>query len=119
MLQGVAYGSVVCKVGHMPSMTCDCFGERFELEKVWVAQDISAGLKGQIQVWAREVNDVLHRSAAGRMVSEWAKKSECWAEVRAASFSPPASNITEVTSKGGALVESHVSTIFTYSIQGR
>jgi hypothetical protein len=74
--------------------------ERFELEKVWAAQDISAGLKGQIQVWAREVNDVLHRSAAGRMVSEWAKKSECWAEVRAASYSPPASNITEVTSKG-------------------
>lgn len=75
--------------------------ERFELEKVWVAQDISAGLKGQIQVWAREVNDVLHRSAAGRMVSEWAKKPECWAEVKAGNYSPHLGNITELGSKGG------------------
>jgi hypothetical protein len=76
-------------------------GERFELEKVWAAQDISQGLKGQIQVWAREVNDVLYRTAAGRMVSEWAKKPECWTAVKMAAYSPHATNITELVTRSG------------------
>ena len=36
----------------------------------------------QIQAWAAEVNKVLHDSAGGRMISEWAKKPECWEAVR-------------------------------------
>jgi hypothetical protein len=53
----------------------------------------------QIAVWSREVNDVLHRSAAGRMVSEWAKKEECKDAVFNADYSDVAEGIPEVRYK--------------------
>jgi hypothetical protein len=49
-----------------------------------------------MSVWAVEVNQVLHDTAAGRMISEWAKKPECWEAVAAAKYSPPAEGIPEV-----------------------
>jgi hypothetical protein len=42
------------------------------------------------------INDVLHRSANGRMISEWAKKPECWDVVRDAAYSEAAQGIPEV-----------------------
>jgi len=47
-------------------------------------------------VWAKEVNDVLHASAGGKMVSEWAKRPECKDAVMGASYSVAAANIPEV-----------------------
>jgi hypothetical protein len=32
--------------------------------------------------WAKQVDEALQVSAAGRMVSEWAKKQDCWEYVR-------------------------------------
>jgi hypothetical protein len=71
-------------------------GDRVDLDKIWLQQDISPGLRAQITTWSHEVNDVLHRSAAGRMVSEWAKKPECWEVVRAATYSVETGGIPEV-----------------------
>ena len=62
-------------------------GSRIDLDRIWAAQDLSPKLKQQIQEWAQEVNTVLHRSAAGRMISEWAKKPECWDIVRDSRYS--------------------------------
>lgn len=50
----------------------------------------------QIETWARQVSDVLHESARGRMISEWAKKQECRDIVFSASYSPVALGISEV-----------------------
>ena len=52
-------------------------GDRLMLEKIWERQSVSVELVSQISIWAIEVNAVLHRTANGRMISEWAKKPEC------------------------------------------
>lgn len=71
-------------------------GDQFDLDRVWLRQGISDELLAQIGIWAREVNEILHRTAGGRMVSEWAKKPECRDAVLSATYSEPATNIPEL-----------------------
>lgn len=71
-------------------------GDRFDLMQVWDRQSVSPELLEQLGVWAREVNEVLHRTAAGRMVSEWAKKSECHDAVFAERYSDSEPGIPEI-----------------------
>jgi hypothetical protein len=81
---------------YLVSLVADRLGHRISLERIWASQDISPGLRQQLQTWAPEVNSVLHGSANGKMVSEWAKKPECWEAVRSASYSPPGDDIPEL-----------------------
>ena len=78
------------------SLLSEKLGSRIDLDRIWAKQAVSPELLSQIAVWAKEVNDVLHASAGGRMVSEWAKRPECKAAVMAASYSVAASKIPEV-----------------------
>ena len=78
------------------SVLADKLGDRIDLERVWAKQAGSPELMEQIATWAREVNEVLHRTANGRMVSEWAKKPECRDAVLGATYSAAASGIPEV-----------------------
>lgn len=78
------------------SLLSEKLGHRIDLERVWNKQDVSPELLAQIAVWAKEVNDVLHASAGGKMVSEWAKRPECSEAVMSASYSAAATNIPEV-----------------------
>lgn len=71
-------------------------GARVDLDRIWAKQGLSPELLAQIATWAKEVNDVLHRTAGGRMISEWAKKSECREAVLGASYSAPAPGIPEL-----------------------
>lgn len=71
-------------------------GTRIDLEKIWNNQAVSSELLKQIEVWARQVSEILHESAGGRMISEWAKKPECKLAIFAATYSPVASGIPEV-----------------------
>lgn len=71
-------------------------GSRIDLDRIWLKQSLSPELLSQIAVWATEVNDTLHASAGGRMISEWAKRAECKEAVMSASYSAAASNIPEV-----------------------
>lgn len=71
-------------------------GDTLDLDRIWQQQAISARLQEQIQQWAREVNDALHASSGGRMISEWAKKVECWEAVLKTTLSVPHDNIPEV-----------------------
>ena len=71
-------------------------GSRLDLDRIWQEQEISDKLREQVQTWAREVNDTLHSTANGRMISEWAKKAECWDAMMARSLSPPLANIPEL-----------------------
>ena len=70
--------------------------QAFDFEQIWTRQDISPAFRVQLQTWAAEVSDVLNRTANGRMVSEWAKKPECWDAVKAAAYSPLDSSIPEL-----------------------
>jgi hypothetical protein len=81
---------------YLVSLIADRIGDRIDFEKIWINQDISAPLRGQLQTWASEVNSILHKSSEGRMISEWAKKPECWDAVRKASYSKVGESIPEV-----------------------
>lgn len=71
-------------------------GKRIELERIWSNQDVSPELRSQIARWAKEVNEVLHRTAVGRMVSEWAKKPECREAILGATYSAASEGLPEV-----------------------
>ena len=81
---------------YVVSLVANRLGEKLDFEKIWLMQDISQQLKCQIQTWATEVNKVLHDTSHGRMISEWAKKAECWDAVRLATYSAPVSDIPEI-----------------------
>lgn len=81
---------------YLVSLLADRVNHRFDLDKIWIRQDISPALRQQLQAWAIEVNDVLHRSSGGKMISEWAKKPECWDAVRSATYSPVGDAIPEL-----------------------
>lgn len=81
---------------YLVSVLADKLGERMDLDRIWNHQDISTQLRQQLEIWAEEVNAALHQSSGGRMISEWAKKPECWDRVRAAIYSKPLSGIPEV-----------------------
>jgi len=78
------------------SLLAEKVGNRIDLDRVWAQQALSPELLSQIAVWAKEVNDVLHASAGGRMVSEWAKRPECREAVMSASYSVLIASIPEV-----------------------
>ena len=71
-------------------------GSRIDLQRIWARQAVSPELLSQISVWAKEVNEVLHTTANGRMVSEWAKKPECKEAVMGARYMAHASDIPEL-----------------------
>lgn len=71
-------------------------GARLDLGKIWDRQAASPELLAQIAIWAKEVNDALHRTAGGRMISEWAKKPECREAVLSATYSAPSPGIPEL-----------------------
>lgn len=71
-------------------------GEQLSLDTIWERQAISPQLANQIVTWSDEVNAVLHESAKGRMISEWAKKSECWQVLLNHTWSVPEKGIPEL-----------------------
>jgi hypothetical protein len=72
---------------YLVSLAANLLGDRVDLEKIWALQGLSPELKQQLKIWASEINEVLHKTANGRMVSEWSKKSACWDAVRTAHYS--------------------------------
>jgi hypothetical protein len=71
-------------------------GDRISLDEIWDRQTISPQLGNQILAWSDEVNGVLHNGAKGRMISEWAKKRECWEGMLDHAWSAPDSHIPEL-----------------------
>jgi hypothetical protein len=81
---------------YLVSLLADRLGDRIDLDKIWLKQDISTTLRSQLQTWATEVNETLHKTSGGKMISEWAKKPECWDAVRMCSYSPVIDGISEL-----------------------
>ncbi|TRZ76187.1 MAG: abortive phage infection protein [Chitinophagaceae bacterium] len=71
-------------------------GNKIDFDLIWNKQDISPELRNQLQIWAKEINVVLHSSSGGRMISEWAKKQECWEIVKNSDYSETIYNIPEL-----------------------
>jgi len=64
-------------------------GGQLDLKQVWDNQCASAALEALLRNWSHPVADVLVSSAAGRNVTQWAKKAECWKAVMSATLSFP------------------------------
>lgn len=77
------------------SMIAVRFGDRLDLGRVWERQGVSHELLVQIAIWAQEVNEALHQTTSGRMISEWAKKPECRQAVLGREYSNPTPGIPE------------------------
>ena len=82
-------------VAYTVSIISVLLGEHFDFELVWKNQDVSPQFRRQAETWLREVGDALFSSADGKMISEWAKKPECWAVIKAKHYSVPSKSIPE------------------------
>lgn len=71
------------------------YGESFDLERVWNRQGVSPQFLEQVEIWSKEVNDRLHETANGRMISEWAKRPECKSAMFSRPFSAPSVDAPE------------------------
>lgn len=81
---------------YLVSMISLAYSSGIDLDKIWDQQDISEAFRSQIRVWAVEVSEALQKSANGRMISEWAKKEDCWATIRGLSLKPLVQFIPEI-----------------------
>ena len=79
------------------STTSKLIGEKINFDYIWKHQNISKELHDQMYVWSQQISDYLHQSSRGRMVSEWAKKQECWEIVSSKTYMPNKEDIPELT----------------------
>ena len=82
-------------VAYTVSIISVFLGERFDFDLVWKNQDVSPQFRRQAETWLREVGDALFSSADGKMISEWAKKPECWVAIKAKDYSVPSKSLPE------------------------
>lgn len=78
------------------SLLSEKLGHLIDLDRIWDKQAISQELLKQIAIWAKEVDEVLHTTSGGRMISEWAKKPECRDLVINANYSNRNEDIPEL-----------------------
>ncbi|MGF6494955.1 hypothetical protein ABIE56_003153 [Luteibacter sp. 621] len=83
-------------VVYLISTVAEQYGDVFDMDRVWNQQDISPSLRRQLQVWSKETHEALHQTAQGRMISEWAKRAECWDSLRRRTLSPVNGTIPEI-----------------------
>lgn len=55
---------------------------RLDLLAIWEHQSVSSSVSDTLESWMPRVLECLTSTAGIRNVTEWCKKSECWAEVR-------------------------------------
>ena len=57
-------------------------GGRLRLDLIWQRQSISEELETLMRVWSHAIDRQIQTSAAGRNVTEWAKKDACWSALK-------------------------------------
>lgn len=72
---------------YLVSIVSDRLGDRLNLDRIWDRQDLSKELVRQLETWALEVETALRSNAGARMISEQAKRPECWEAMRRHRFS--------------------------------
>lgn len=81
---------------YLVALVAKNYDSQVDLMRIWEQQGVSLGMKDQLRVWAKEVNEALHATSNGRMISEWAKKEECWRENQRVSLSALTTSIPEL-----------------------
>ncbi|MFN8613974.1 MAG: AIPR family protein [Vulcanimicrobiota bacterium] len=62
---------------------------KIDLNAVWSRQTPSPALEQSIRDWTPRIYDCLVATAAGRNVTEWCKKPDCWAAVQELPLTAP------------------------------
>lgn len=57
-------------------------GGKLRLDLIWQRQSLSNDLEALLRTWSHAVDRQIQSSAAGRNVTEWAKKEACWTALR-------------------------------------
>jgi hypothetical protein len=81
---------------YLVSLVAYTYDGRIDLDRIWDQQDISEALKSQLRKWAVQVHKALTDSSGGRMISEWAKKRECWEAMQGVLLSQSDSALPEI-----------------------
>ena len=81
---------------HLVSLLAEKLGDRIDLERIWQNQDLSPQLRALLASWAPEVNRIMMLGSNGKLLSEWAKKSECWDQVKMGTYSSDVEGIPEM-----------------------
>lgn len=68
---------------------------KMDFEKIWQKQDVSQQLRNLIGKFAQEVYKMMLLRGEGKLLSEWAKKKECWIDVQKGNYKIPNSAIPE------------------------
>lgn len=55
---------------------------RLRLDLIWQRQSLSDELETLLRIWSHGIDRQIQSSAAGRNVTEWAKKEACWTALR-------------------------------------
>lgn len=85
---------------HLVSTIAEKLGSRIDFDKIWQNQEISSPFKALIAQWAPEVNNIMTKGSNGKLLSEWAKKNECWAQVKSGNYPLPSTTIPEIMNTG-------------------
>lgn len=64
-------------------------GKSLDLRLVWEEQELSSLFDAAIANWVGQVNEAILETAAGRNVTEWCKKEECWRRLRSLKLGIP------------------------------
>lgn len=83
-------------VAYTVAVVSEKLGSSIDWNRIWDRQSLSPELLSQIATWAKEVNQVLHSTSGGRMVSEWAKRPECKDAVLRSAYSVAAPGIPDL-----------------------
>jgi len=59
---------------------------RLDLYKIWRAQSVSANMADLLYSLMVQVEDYIKENAPGSLYGEWAKKEECWQEIKKKKF---------------------------------
>jgi AIPR protein len=70
--------------------------QRIDLDRIWREQDIAPVLAETIQTASRLVHACIISPPAGRNVTEWCKKEECWDRVKGIELELPQAMVNEL-----------------------
>ena len=78
---------------------------KLDLNEIWNNQDISLHLSKLLSRWVKRINERIRKSAGEQNISEWAKKKECWDDIKKLSLEIP--NQLPYEFKGTKFAKSH------------
>jgi hypothetical protein len=58
-------------------------GDRVDLDQIWNEQRVPDSIIAAMDDWMPQIYEAIIASSNGRNITEWCKKEECWAHVRA------------------------------------